>query len=100
MMRPLVYEWPRESRSPVEDEFLLGCVILVAPLLEKIRSQEKSICWKANGTPFYGEMLSWLPDNFYDGRYEIPGFIRSGYAVPLRTPIAWILFGKAGFSES
>lgn len=32
---------------------------------------------------FYGKMLSWLPDNFYDGRYEIPCFFRGGYAVPL-----------------
>lgn len=32
---------------------------------------------------FYGKMLSWLPDNFYDGRYEFPVFIRGGYAVPL-----------------
>lgn len=36
MMRPLVYEWPRDKAArQVEDEFLLGDAILVAPLLEE-----------------------------------------------------------------
>ena len=74
MMCPLVYEWPQDKAAhQVEDEFLLGDAILVAPLLEEnckrsLSAGGRMVCL------FYGKMLSWLPDNFYDGRYEISCF--------------------------
>lgn len=76
MMRPLVYEWPQDKAArQVEDEFLLGDAILVAPLLEENQTAREVL--SAGGRMvclFYGEMLSWLPDDFYDGRYEISCF--------------------------
>ena len=58
MMRPLVYEWPQDKAArQVEDEFLLGerMLSLLHRCWKKTKLQEKSICRRANGTPFLRE---------------------------------------------
>lgn len=85
MMRPLVYEWPRDKAArQVEDEFLLGDAILVAPLLEENQTAREVL--SAGGRMvrlFYGKMLSWLQTISTTADMKFPVFIRGGYAVPL-----------------
>ena len=85
MMRPLVYEWPQDKAArQVEDEFLLGDAILVAPLLEENQTAREVYLPE-------GEWYSFFTGKCYHGCQTIsttadmkfPVFIRSGYAVPL-----------------
>lgn len=85
MMRPLVYEWPRDKAArQVEDEFLLGDAILVAPLLEENQTAREVYLPE-------GEWYAFFTGKCYHGCQTIsttadmkfPVFIRGGYAVPL-----------------
>lgn len=85
MMRPLVYEWPQDKAArQVEDEFLLGDAILVAPLLEENQTAREVYLPE-------GEWYTFFTGKCYHGCQTIsttedmkfPVFIRSGYAVPL-----------------
>lgn len=85
MMRPLVYEWPRDKAArQVEDEFLLGDAILIAPLLEENQTAREVYLpegeWYAlfTGKCYHGcQTISTTAD------MKFPVFIRGGYAVPL-----------------
>lgn len=85
MMRPLVYEWPRDKAArQVENEFLLGDAILVAPLLEENQTAREVYLPE-------GEWYAFFTGKCYHGCQTIsttadmkfPVFIRGGYAVPL-----------------
>lgn len=85
MMRPLVYDWPDDPLAVgVDDEFLLGDSLLVAPLLEE----------NAEGRKVYlprGQWIGLFDHAQYEGgrqivagnRDRLPVFLRSGFGLPL-----------------
>lgn len=87
IMRPLVYEYQHDSNTfTIDDEFLVGCNILVAPVL-----QEGSIgrlVYLPEGSWYDYETKVILAGNraiYYDAPLEIlPVFIKEGAIIPTK----------------
>lgn len=85
MMRPLVYEWPQDKAArQVEDEFLLGDAILVAPLLEENQTAREVYLPEGEWYVFFtGKCYHGYQTISTTADMKFPVFIRGGYAVPL-----------------
>lgn len=80
-MRPLVYEWPEDRQVlNIEDEYLLGEDLLVAPLLEE-NAQSRRVYLPA------GEWFDFFDGTRYEGgqtvtaggKGRLPVFTRNGF---------------------
>ena len=85
MMRPPVYDWPdNPDAASIEDEFLLGDSLLVAPVLEENASTRRVYLPEGEWTNLYsGEHLKggqWVEA---DCREQIPVYLRCGYGIAL-----------------
>ena len=80
MMRLLVYDWPADEQAVAcEDEFMLGDVMLIAPLLEE-NAVSREVYLPA------GEWIGFFDRRVYNGSevisssvYPVPVYIRRGY---------------------
>ena len=85
MMRPLVYDWPNDPLAvSVDNEFLLGNSLLVAPLLEE----------NAGSRVVYlpqGQWIGLFDQIWHEGgqkvtagdNFRLPVFLRRGFGLPL-----------------
>lgn len=86
MMRPLAYEFPEDpTAKTVEDEFLLGESLLVAPLLEENAKERK----------VYFPQGQWIP--FFQD-HQFPVYLRGGHGVALNLNAFGELGGSVGNS--
>lgn len=85
MMRPLVYDWPNDPLAvAVDDEFLLGDSLLVAPLLEE--QAEHRLVYLPQG-----QWIGLFDQIWHDGgqtvtaggNSRLPVFLRRGFGLPL-----------------
>ncbi len=85
MMRPLVYDWPNDPLAiAVDDEFLLGDSLLVAPLLEE-NAESRTVYLPQ------GQWIGLFDQIWYDGGQTVtaggnswlPVFLRRGFGLPL-----------------
>lgn len=85
MMRPLVYDWPDDPQAvAVDDEFLLGDSLLVAPLLAE-NAESRTVYLPR------GQWIELFEHTQYAGgqqvsvgsRYRLPVFLRCGAGLPL-----------------
>ncbi|MEA3441447.1 MAG: glycoside hydrolase family 31 protein [Chloroflexota bacterium] len=84
VMRPLVYEFQDDPTTfNIEDEFLFGQAVLVAPILDE--SDERKIYFPAGrwADGWTGDLITgpcWL--DYQADLERVPFFYRGGYAVP------------------
>lgn len=85
MMRPLVYDWPNDSLAvAMDDEFLLGDSLLVAPLLEE-NAESRTVYLPQ------GQWIGLFDQIWYEGGQKVtaggnsrlPVFLRCGFGLPL-----------------
>lgn len=85
MMRPLVYDWPNDPLAiAVDDEFLLGDSLLVAPLLEE-NAESRTVYLPQ------GQWIGLFDQIWHDGgqavtaggNSRLPVFLRRGFGLPL-----------------
>ncbi|WP_343249810.1 TIM-barrel domain-containing protein [Diplocloster hominis] len=88
MLRPLIYEWPKDPQAlTAEDEFLLGESLLAAPLLEENQTSRAVYLPRGDWYSLFTE------ERFEGGRIILAGpelrfpvFLRSGTALILNLP--------------
>lgn len=88
MMRPLVYNWPKDPMAVKnEDIFMLGEALLVAPLLSEEQSGRNLYLPEGQWYEFFsGKKVHGGQEIFYDAGNYFPVYIRSGQGIALNIP--------------
>lgn len=85
MMRPLIYDWYEDEEVlKIDDMFMLGSSILVAPLLEENRMSRRVYLPKGEWTAFFSRRV-YHGESYIESEEEgkIPVYVKHGTAVPL-----------------
>jgi alpha-D-xyloside xylohydrolase len=85
MMRPLVYGWPDDAQAvEIEDEYLLGESLLIAPLMETDQTQRTLYLPAGRWTGLFSRKT--YPGGqaiVSDAEEKFPVYLRAGCALPL-----------------
>ena len=81
ILRPLVYEWPKDSNVLYcQDEYLLGNDLLVAPLLEENAHSREVYLPQGTWTDFFsGKIYTGSQTIIIDAGDKLPVFTRNGF---------------------
>ena len=101
IMRPLFWEFPDDPNGyAVDDQFLLGALLLVAPIL-KLGARQRAVYLPA-GSDWYDY---WTKQKHVGGQYvtapapfdTLPLFVRAGSIIPMTKPMEFI--GRKSIGE-
>ncbi len=90
LMRPLIWAYPQDSfAAEVDDQFLFGSDILVAPVVKRGQSARSVYLPEGRWYPFEGgePMEGGKVHTVTFGLGQVPAFVREGAVIPLADPM-------------
>jgi len=108
LMRPLAWHHPEDqTAAQVDDQFMLGPDLLIAPIVQRGRTRRAVYLPKGDWFRFDNDTM-FVGGRFHDVEYDLasaPAFVRSGAILPLagpvqhtgeleRAPVVFRCFGK------